>query len=401
MSAVHTVGAVVALAGLLFAVYTYLAYPLILWALGLARRSPPASGGDPDAWPTVSISVPAYNEEEQIEGLIQSLLALDYPPDKVQILIISDASTDRTDEIVRSFSDRGVELLRIPERGGKTRAENVGASNLRGEIVVNTDASIRIDPQALKALVSAFRDPAVGLASGRDVSLGPDEESRSNVGESGYVGYEMLVRELETRVSGIVGASGSLYGIRPELHAIPLPDALSRDFASALFTREEGYRAVSVPQAVCVVPRTGSLRREFRRKVRTIARGMETLAFKRNLLNPFRFGIFSWMLFSHKVCRWALPWVGLVVLLALALISPQLSWAAAVLLPGLLILTAGAVGWVLDGRIHLPRPLSIPAFLVAGNVAAMVAAVRVLRGDSSGTWEPTRRTAVERAGEAR
>src|SRR5690606_5038323 len=138
-----------------------------------ARKAPadePAGG-----WPRVSISVPAYNEEDQIRDLIRSLLALDYPRDRLQMLIISDASSDATDDIVREYAAEGVELLRMPERGGKTKAENAAAGHLDGDIILNTDASIRIRPDALKPLIAAFRDPEVGCASGRDVSVGADD----------------------------------------------------------------------------------------------------------------------------------------------------------------------------------------------------------------------------------
>src|SRR5207249_1884865 len=129
--------------------------------------------------------------------------------------------------------DRGVELLRLPERRGKTAAENAARAHLRGTIIVNTDASVRIALQALKPLVAAFADPTVGVASGRDVSVAR-VGAEANAGESTYVGYEMWVRDLETRVSGIVGASGCLYAIRAELHRQLVPEDLSRDFGAAL-----------------------------------------------------------------------------------------------------------------------------------------------------------------------
>jgi len=217
------------------------------------------------------------------------------------------------------------------------------------------------------------------------------EEGEANKGESGYVGYEMAIRDLETKVHGIVGASGCFYGIRPDLHRIPLPEALSRDFASALHTREHGFRAVSVPGAICYVPRTASLRQEYRRKVRTITRGMETLWYKRKLMNPFRFGVFSWMLVSHKVCRWALPWFALASLAALAVLAPGNPVALAALGLGLGLLVLAAIGWALADRPTVPRLFSMPAYLVAGNLAAAHAFLRSVRGDEDPTWEPTRR----------
>jgi glycosyltransferase involved in cell wall biosynthesis len=398
--------------GLAFALllYTYAGYPLLLWIIGLARgrRSAPAvpvgpaprAGDAYDAeWPLVSISIAAYNEEAQIRELIRSLLAIDYPRDRLQILITSDGSTDATEAIIAEYAEEGIELLRMPERSGKTKAENAASERLRGEIVVNTDASARILPGALKPLIAAMRDPVVGCASGRDVSVSA-AEANANRGEGGYVGYEMAVRDLETRVSGIIGASGCFYAIRAELHRLALPGALSRDFAAALHAREHGYRAVSVSAAKCLVPRGASLRKEYRRKVRTIARGMRTLWHKRALLNPLRHPVFAWMLLSHKVSRWLLPWAAGAALVSLAVLAagaPELVWARVALAVGLVGLALGALGWTLAERARLPKLLAAPAFLLAGNVAGAHALVRVLAGGEDALWEPTRREVV-RAG---
>lgn len=377
---------------LLLFVYTYLGYPLALCLL--ARRQPRRERPSVlDPWPTISITVPVFDEEHQIADTLESLLRIDYPADQRQILVVSDASTDRTDEIVRGYADRGVELLRVPKREGKGAAEAVAATHLRGEIVVNTDASIRIRPDAVKRLVAEFRDPSVGLASGCDRSVS-GAETDGNAGEAGYVGYEMWIRDLETKVSGIIGASGCFYAIRADLHRDPLPHALSRDFASALIAREHGYRAVSVSGAICGVPRTTSLHREYRRKVRTMTRGMETLFHKRHLMNPMRHGLFAWMLLSHKVCRWTVAWLLPFLVLGIALLSPENAWARAALAGVAAGAAWAAVGWSLADRRPLPRLLSLPAFLLAGNVAAIHAGVRAIRGSEEATWEPTRRQAV-------
>lgn len=374
---------------LLLGLYTYMGYPLLLrlltsfrsLELGIHRRN---------EWPLVSITVPAFNEEHQIAETLESLLALDYPPEKKQILIVSDASTDGTDAIVRSFEGRGVELVRQEERKGKTAAENAVAPLLRGEVVLNTDASIRIHPHSLKRLVEPFSDPRVGLTSGRDVSVGK-EGGEANQGEAGYVGYEMWIRDLETRLGGIVGASGSCYAIRRELHGLPLPEGLSRDFAAALNTRERGLYPISVSSATSVVPRGRSLRREFPRKVRTITRGMQTLLHKRALLNPLRFGLYSWMLFSHKVCRWLVPWAGVLGLVSLGMLASQYPWALALLILGLVGVAAGGLTWALAGDRPLPAVLAFPAFFLMANVAVLAATLRTLRGRRDAVWEPTRR----------
>jgi cellulose synthase/poly-beta-1,6-N-acetylglucosamine synthase-like glycosyltransferase len=383
-----TVTMLVLACALLLVVYAYVLYPALLRLLGRNRRRAAASA--PAEWPLVSISLPVYNEEAQIESVLEALLAIDYPADRRQILVISDGSTDRTEEIVAGWAARGIELLRMPGRSGKTASENAGARLLRGDIVINTDASVRIHPAGVKELVRQFADTTVGVASGRDVSVSR-ATADGNVGESGYVGYEMTVRSLETTVHGIVGASGCFYAIRAPLHRAPLPEGLSRDFAAPLTACEHGYRSVSVDDALCYVPRTTSLQREYRRKVRTMTRGIQTLAHKRHLLNPFRYGVFAWMLLSHKICRWSLPWALALSGLAVFVVSLGEPWwwlyAGAIALLGVAI----AFAWLVDQRVRLPRLISMPVFAALANIAALHATVRALRGVRNATWEPTRR----------
>ncbi|CAN5541942.1 glycosyltransferase family 2 protein [soil metagenome] len=371
-------------------VYAYIGYPLILRFLPRHPSTPPRY--DWSEWPLVSIVVPAYNEEHQIRGAIEAIIAQTYPVDRRQILILSDASSDRTDEIVREYADRGVELMRMPARSGKTAAENASCALIRGGIVVNTDASIRLHPDCVRQLVAHMADPSVGVASSRDVSI-TDADASANEMESGYVGYEMMVRGLETRTGGIVGASGSGYAIRSELHMLPIREDLSRDFSAALTARIHGFIAISVDQAICYVPRTASLAREYKRKVRTISRGMDTLSYNAHLLDMERYGMFAWKLISHKILRWLLPHAAAPGLIGLILLSP-LNWLDATISLAALA-AAGATLWVArapQGR-SFPRPISIIAFGIAANAAVLHATWRFLHGHEDHIWEPTRRTA--------
>ena len=368
--------------------YTYIGYPLLLAAIAMVRG--PRDVKVLQEWPRISITVPAYNEEREIGATIENLLQLDYPEDRREIIVVSDASTDKTDSIVRSFADRGVKLVRMERRSGKTAAENAASSRLTGDIVVNTDASIRIGKNALKPLIAAFADPSVGVASGRDISVSRTGEE-ANRGESRYVGYEMSIRQLETRVAGIIGASGCLYGIRAHLHRAKLADGLSRDFASALIAKQHGYRAVSVDDAICYVPRTTSLRREYKRKVRTMTRGMETLFAMRDLLNPLRHGSFAWMLLSHKICRWGVPWAGVLALVGIFMLAPYALSAKVIALGAVAFIALGASAFVLPESRPLPTFISMPAYILMGNVAALHSTLRALRGDRNAVWEPTRR----------
>ena len=376
--------------------YAYLGYPALLKLISLSKP-PVGPVPDPAEWPRITITVPCYNEERSIGATIESLLALDYPADRRHVLIVSDASTDRTDEIVRTFAGRGVELVRLPARGGKSAAENAAGPYLRGEIVVNTDATIRILPGSLRALVAVFQDPTVGVASGRDISVG-DLRSAGNQGESGYVGYEMWIRSLETRIGTIVGASGCFFANRTSLHDPSFPNELSRDFASCLIARERGYRSVSVDTATALVPRGASLRSEYRRKVRTMARGLGTLYYKRRLLNPARFGGFSLMLFSHKLCRWLFQLTLPLLPVGALLFTLEHAWAMPWLLgaAGLGGVTA-ALAWHRPEARPLPTVLSTPGYLIWSNLAGAMAWIQFFRRKYQPVWEPTRRPEIQAA----
>jgi cellulose synthase/poly-beta-1,6-N-acetylglucosamine synthase-like glycosyltransferase len=370
------------------ALYAYVAYPAIIWAFARTRPRPKATAQRND-WPTVTITVPVYNAVSKIRTTLERLLELDYPKERLQLLVLSDASNDGTDDVVREFADRGIELVRAHSRRGKTAAENAAVAVARGDIIVNVDATVVVPPGSLKMLVRVFDDPTIGVASGHDVSVGATDVGT----ESGYTSYEMWVRELETRVGTIVGASGCFYGIRRRIRVSPLPSGLSWDFASTLIARQQGYRSVSVSDAVCVVPQTAEIRLELRRKARTMARGLSTLFHFRALMNPFTYGRFALILISHKLLRWVPYLLGPVAVLALALLATQ-SAIAAVLFAALVLglLAGGAV--IIYGRPIAFRPLAFAGFAVAVFSAGFLAWWDALRGSRTVTWEPTRRPTV-------
>jgi len=376
--------------------YSYVAYPLILWLITRLRAARPVIAVTNVVWPSVTITVPVYNAESNIRRTLQRLTELDYPRELLQIIVLSDASTDRTDSIAREFAAQGVQLLRAPERRGKTAAENAAVAVASGEIIVNVDATVEVPPTSLKALIAAFADPSVGVASGRDVSV-DSAASATAGGEVGYTGFEMWVRDLETRAGGsIVGASGCFFAIRRLIHDEPIPVALSWDFASALVARKKGYRSVSVANAVCLVPATGAMRSEFRRKSRTMARGLSTLFHFRELMNPFRYGGFALMLISHKLLRW-LPYLlapfslAALVILATHYVVGALTLSA-VLVAGL----AGVYALRQRGTIRF-RPLALAGFGLAVLTAGLLAWFDALRGEQKVTWSPTPRAGVSAA----
>ena len=380
----------VAAAPLAIAAYAYVGYPAIVWILSRRRRLDRLDSSF--AWPEVTVTVPVFNAVATIGATLEGLLKLDYPGNRLQLLVLSDASTDGTDGVVEEFASRGVELLRAPERRGKTAAENAALASARGEIVVNVDATVVVPPDSLKHLVAAFQDPTVGVASGRDISSGGGMPEGTR-GESRYVGYEMWLRDLETKVASIVGASGCFYAIRRGIRDNPLPRELSWDFASPLVARQKGYRSVSVPKAICIVPRTPRIQTELRRKVRTMARGLSTLFYLRSLMNPFRYGGFALMLISHKLLRWLPYLLAPFSVVALGFLASQSAIAAGVL--GMIgsIALVGIIALRNPRWAHLPA-VGIAGFIVAVFTAGFLAWRDALRGVQMATWEPTPRGAT-------
>lgn len=373
--------------------YAFVLYPALVWFASRLRPAfelPPP----PAEWPEITILIVAYNEERRLRRTIEQALATDYPADRINVLVVSDASTDGTDALVTEFGDSRVRLFRLPQRSGKPAGENAAGPHLRGDIVVSIDASILIPRESLKPLVQALLDPSVGLASGRDVSIG-DEAREGNKAESSYVGMEMTLRAWETRLHSIVGASGCFYANRRHLQTVQLPPELARDFAAASVARAHGYRAVSVDEAVCLVPRTPTLKAELRRKSRTMSRGLATLWYLRGMMNPFRYGSYAFMMGSHKLVRWLLFPSLLGWIIGPLLLYTEAPWTGLLLIGmiGGIGLAAMTLRWP-DNR-RLPRIVAFPGYAFISILAGWRAWLHLLRREKAAVWEPTQRPLVD------
>ena len=370
---------------LLAIAYAYVGYPLLLRVLAAMKIRSRSPGSGPDisgTLPSVSVIVPVHNEEAVIAAKLDNLAALDYPRERLQVLVVSDGSTDRTTGIVRARECEGLRLLEVTERGGKARALNCGLTHARGDVVCFTDASIMLDPDALKALARNFNDPAVGCASGEDVI-------RAGGGERLYGAYELGIRRLESAVSSIVGASGSFYAQRR--HLCPeFPEGLAPDFLSVLDTVGRGFRAVSDPAATGTMTSLASSRAEFQRKVRTLLRGMATLRARIGMLNPLRHGVFALLLFSHKLMRWWAPFFLMLLLVANAFLLDSPLYVAflagQVAFYGLALLAGVGVGIVRDSL-----PGKVALYFTVVNLATLVAWWKFARGARQEIWTPTQR----------
>jgi cellulose synthase/poly-beta-1,6-N-acetylglucosamine synthase-like glycosyltransferase len=366
------------LAGIL---YAYIGYPLLLALFAKISPAKQKDTGSSASAPSVSVIIPAHNEGKIIEKKIQNTLLLDYPEGNFEILVISDGSTDNTAEIVRRYADR-IQFHELPERMGKAAALNLGMEKARNEIIIFSDASIMLAPDSILNIVEKFSDSAIGCVSGED-------HIHDGSGEGLYGKYELFLRNLESKLHSIVGASGSFYGQRRDL-CLPFPEGLAPDFLSVLNTVEQGYRAVTEPRARGTMASLQDVREETGRKVRTLIRGITTLQHKKNMLNPLLYGIFSWELFSHKLMRWLVPYFLIMLFAVNIVLLPRPLYIATFLVQVLLyVLTLAALWKVL----HVEKTIlgRVPLYFVMANIAILKAWYKYARGVRQEIWNPTKR----------
>ena len=362
----------------IFLAYVYGGFSLLVAVAGTIRNRKVAAA---PITPRVSLIVAAYNEEDHIAARIENALAQDYPPDRIEIIIASDGSTDSTNRIVEPYP---VLLLKLPRRG-KLNALNAAASRATGDILVFSDANSLYEPEAIRKLVRNFADPEAGGVAGRTcyrLKRGSDSASK---GESLYWSFDNWLKRMESRTGSIVSAHGGIYAIRRELFQTSGASAATDDFAISTAVIQQGYRLVYEPEARSFEYAAPAAEREFRRKVRLMTRGLAGVLLRRRLLNPFRYGFYSIVLLSHKLLRRLVPFF-LIALLATSLFLPPLASV-----PQLAFYTLAGAGYLLRRRRvgHL-KLFYIPFFYCMANAAAFVAVLNVIRGRRIEFWQPQR-----------
>jgi cellulose synthase/poly-beta-1,6-N-acetylglucosamine synthase-like glycosyltransferase len=326
--------------------------------------------------------IPVCNEEARIERKLANTESLCYPADRLQVVFVSDGSSDRTVELFRRRASSAMTLLELPIRRGKAAALNAGLQYATNEIIVFSDAAIELEPNALQTIVRRFCHPNVGCISGED-------QIPESGGEAWYGRYEMLVRRLESKVHSIVGASGSFYAQRREL-CEPFPEGMAPDFLSVLRTIGGGLRAVCEPEAAGRMTSVKDPRQEFERKVRTLLRGMTTLFSNASILNPLRFGMFSFELLSHKVMRWFVPFF-LVALLASSFVLKQSPWFMGIFLLQLSFYVAALLSLLGWERVRRSLIGKMTLYFSVVNAAIVVAWFKFGKGQRQELWTPTQR----------
>jgi cellulose synthase/poly-beta-1,6-N-acetylglucosamine synthase-like glycosyltransferase len=365
--------------------YVYLGYPIIVRLLASVMGRPVARAAGLRL--AVTVIITAYNEQRSIRAKIDNVLGLEYPPQLLDVLVVSDASTDATDQIARSYGSERVRLLRVEGRLGKTACQNKAVTQARGEIVVFTDATTLIDRGALLAMVENFADRRVGCVAGRLVYVGRGGGLTAAGGVS-YWGYEVALRSAESRLGTLIGVSGCLYGVRREAYRPIAPELIS-DFVVAMRMREQGLRTVLEPRAVCFEETLEDSHQELSMRVRVALRSINALVGERRFLNPLVDPLFAWQLWSHKLLRYASPYclAGLLGSCAMLAADPLYGLVLIVLA---VFLAAGIAGFVLQLSARRIGLLARPYYFLLTNLASVIATLRYLRGERMITWNPAR-----------
>jgi cellulose synthase/poly-beta-1,6-N-acetylglucosamine synthase-like glycosyltransferase len=260
--------------------------------------------------PGLSIVFSAYNEAQVIQEKIQNALAIDYPQNLIEIIVVSDASTDLTNEIVGRFENRGVQLIVNSERKGKTYGLNRAVEVAKNPILVFTDSNAMFEPNALSFLGRYFDDPTVGLVTGSTKYFSRNESDQIVKNIDSYTKLERWIKVNESRIGSCVGADGAIFAMRRDLYR-PLANTDINDFVLPLAVVRQGFRAIFDSEAFCLEEHAVNTTGEYQRQIRIATRTIHALIRHADLFNFFRYGGYSWMLASHKLLRFVFPWVAL------------------------------------------------------------------------------------------
>lgn len=381
-----------------FIVYSYIGYPvlIILWAKLKGRKE-----YAPDFLPEVTFLIPAYNEEDFIAEKLSNSLELDYPREKLQILVAADGSSDRTPEIVRGFADQGIELAYVPERGGKMAAINRAMQMARGEIVVFSDANNMYEPQAIRLLTAPFSDAGIGSVTGAKHII--QDGRRLSAAEGLYWRYESRIKISESIVGSCTSAVGEMLAVRRELFVSPPKVIINDDHYIVLDLMRRGYKNIYAPDARSFEYASLSASDEIVRRSRMNAGLFQTISLSRELL-PWHHLLWVWQLFSHKYSRAFVPMMMIIAALSnlLAVLFPVQNavhpfWQLAIpferifLAAQLIFYVLAWIGHTFKAGGFLGKLLYLPAFLVNSNLAILAGLYNFMTGKQSHIWQRVRR----------
>lgn len=364
------------LCSLILIVYVYFGYPLLLIVLAMIKKKPVKRG---EFYPTVSLLVAAYNEEKVIREKIENSLSLDYPKDKLKIVIISDGSEDKTDEIVREYEKDGVVLKRYGQRMGKMGVLNRMMQEVISEVVVFSDANTMYQEDAIKKLLRNLYDPSVGAVTG-DVKLASQKVSFGE-GEGLYYKYERFIQLKESEIGSIVGVDGAMYAIRRELYLPPSDNIILDDFVTSMNIGVQGWRVIYDPEALAFEETSPTWQDELKRRPRITAGGYQAL-WQREGVPGIKNGFFLVQYLSHRLFRWLLPFFLISLFVSNALILEPLFFKL-FFASQIIFYSLAVIGLATESK---AKPVAVPFYFCLVNYGALLGAFRWLAKTQMVTW---------------
>ncbi len=381
--------------------YTYIGYGLVLYLILKIRNLlffKPKSEPENLFEPNVCLFVTAYNEKDYVKQKVMNSFLLDYPKDKIQYLWITDGSDDGTPEILKNYP--ALEVYHLPERRGKMHAMNRGVKFVKAPIIIFSDTNTILGKKSIREIVAQFRNEKTGCVAGEKRIIEKDADAAAGAGEGIYWKLESWVKRMDAELNSAVGAVGELFAIRTQLFEDVETDTILDDFMISLRIAQKGYRIAYTPNAYAEETASLNVGEELKRKIRIAAGGIQSLFRLKSLLNPFKYGLFSWQYFSHKVLRWTLSPVSCFLILPInfIIVWHQNGWqnlqiyTIAFYLQVLFYLLA-AIGWYLENRKLHFKLLFVPYYFLFINYASIRGIFRYFKGKQSAAWEKSKRAA--------
>lgn len=363
--------------------FSYFGYPLAIMLLAVFFRRPHSKT---DTKPYVSLVIPAHNEEKVISDKLKNALLLDYPADKLEILLILDGCVDRTKEIAGHFTDQRITVIEQDPRRGKMAALNMAVPMAKGEIIVFTDANSMYGEDAVKKIVRNFADENVGCVCGE---LKYRNESLVGEGEDLYWKYEKLIKTSESQLGSLLVANGSIYAIRKKLFS-PVEETLADDFVVPMVIAKKGYDLVYEPEAIATEKTAANTREGINQKARIISQGLKAsfaigiVIFSSGPLRVFQF-------LFHKLFRWLVPLFLVIIFSANLFLLNGLLYKA-LFLCQLAFYSSALIEYLLEEKNVKARILKIPFYFCVVNLASAIGLLRFVTGRIKGTWEKAETT---------
>jgi biofilm PGA synthesis N-glycosyltransferase PgaC len=377
--------------GLALIVYTYVGYGVIIYIFSKLKgkvKTPPMQADS--ELPIVTLLIAAYNEERFIASKIENSLGLDYPTEKLKVCIVTDGSTDRTLEIANGYAT--VKTFHSPERLGKIHAVNRVIKLVDTPLVIFSDANTTLNSASIKNIVRHFQDEKVGGVSGEKKIMVNEADNASGAGEGIYWKYESALKKLDSHLSTAIGAAGELFAVRTNLYHTPEPDTIIEDFVTSMKIVSQGYRFVYEPDAYAMETASATIQDEWKRKVRISAGGIQAILRMPELLNPFRYGIISWQYVSHRVLRWTLtPVALLLVLIANMMLFRFSPFYQLALYSQVLFYILAFIGHLMRERKIGVKGFFVPYYFCLMNLSVFAGAGRLIKNQQSAVWEKSER----------